>query len=259
MASGKPFFEPGSDPSLCVEARHGICGNQAALGVALFEVAGFKSRAVEFYYYDKQRLSHIIPEVLIDGGWRPVDTTYGAYWASSVPGKPFSLMALDDLLHHGMAWAKRDAKLLNNSALLPYGIYSAISRPDYFGYLKPGASILRGGKGEISLSLNDKKGIEKFINLPNYIGDNKADGESAGVSFKLDAAPGKYSVTINISASAIGEKGPVSICIDKKCTAFSGENKTYRIVAINPSSLYLKSEMDVAYIVLASIEWEMVN
>jgi len=257
MSSGKPFLKPGSDPDLNIAARHGICGNQAAVGVALFEKAGLKSRPVEFYYYDKQRLSHIIPEVLIDGGWRPVDTTYGAYWARNVPGKPFVLKTLDDLLNEGMA--NRDTKMFHNSALLPYGFYSSISRPDHFNYLNPGASILRGGKGEIYLSFKGKKGIEKFANLPNYLGDNKKDGENRGVSYKLDAPLGKYSIALNISGSAFGEKGPIAICIDKNCINFSEEKKIYLISAVNPSRLYLQSDIDIAYVVMASIEWERVN
>lgn len=257
--SGKPFSEPGSDPDSCIAARYGICGNQAALGVALFEVAGFKSRPVEFYYYNNGRRSHIIPEVMIDGDWRPIDTTYGAYWASNVPGKPFTLQTLDDILHKGAAWARQNTKLIHNSALLPYGISSSTSRYNFFSYLNPGASILRGGKGEISLALIDKKGVENFKHRPNYIGDNKPDGESAGVTYKLDATPGKYSIVINISGSAFGEEGPVAICIDKNCTKFSREKKTYRFAVTNPSHLYLKSGIDVSYIVMASIEWERVD
>ncbi len=257
MASGKPFIEPGSNPDLCIEARHGICGNHAAVGVSLFERAGFKSRPVEFYYYDKQRLSHIIAEVMIDGGWRPVDTTYGAYWANTTPGKPFFLKTLDDLLNQDLA--KRNAKLFHNSALLPYGVYSSISSPDYFNYLNLEASILRGGKGEISLALKGLNGIENFSNLPNYLGDNKADGESAGVSYKFETLPGKYAITINVSGSAVVGKNPVAICIDNNCTAFSEEKKLYRMSAVNPSKLYLKSDNDIAYFVMASVEWKRLD
>lgn len=62
------------------EARAGICGNHAAIALEMFNKAGFEARYVEFYYQDDVRLSHIIPEVLIDGAWRAIDKTYGAYW-----------------------------------------------------------------------------------------------------------------------------------------------------------------------------------
>ena len=93
------FAEPGGNPKLCIEARHGICGNQAAVGTALFEKAGFRARPIEFYYNSNgQRLNHIIVEVLIDGNWHPIDTTYGAYWIDSTPGAPFVLRTLEQVL-----------------------------------------------------------------------------------------------------------------------------------------------------------------
>lgn len=81
MAPGHSFVEPGSNTNLCVLARHGICGNHAAVGLALFDRAGIAARPLEFYYSaNQQRLSHIIVEAKIGGDWRPIDTTYGAYW-----------------------------------------------------------------------------------------------------------------------------------------------------------------------------------
>lgn len=62
------FVKPASDPEACLAVRRGICGNQTAVRLGLFGRAGFTARAVEFFYtIDGQRLSHIVPEVRIDG------------------------------------------------------------------------------------------------------------------------------------------------------------------------------------------------
>lgn len=255
MAAGKPFTEPGSDAHLCLEARHGLCGNQAAVGIALFDMAGLKSRSLQFYYHDRQRLSHIIPEVLIDGDWRPVDTTYGAYWARNIPGKTFALETTDQVLRQASAAVEDSTELRYNTALLPHGLYSATGHTDEFNYLKPGASVLRDGKGEVALSLQEARGTENFLHRPNYLGDNTADGAHAGLAFDLGMPPGTYAVTIHVSGAAIGGDDPVAICIDQTCAEYSSEKKSYRIVASQPGRLHLQSNADVAYLVLASIEW----
>jgi hypothetical protein len=48
---------------LCVEARNGICETHAAVGLLLFEKAGFQWRPVEFYYEDKKQLNHVVSAV----------------------------------------------------------------------------------------------------------------------------------------------------------------------------------------------------
>lgn len=251
------FEDPGSNPNLCLTARHGICGNQAAVGIALLEKAGFRARPVEFYYFDKQRFSHIIAEVLIEGDWRPIDTTYGAYWVRNVPGKPFRLMSLDDLLSTDLNTP--DTKMIHHQALFPYSLYGLIGHPpNHFAYLNPRSSILRGGKGWITLTLKGDQGMERFANLPHYIGDTISDGENNGVSYNLEITPGTYDVLINLVGSGLEGKGDVAICIDNNCRLFSETIKTYQISTVNPKRLYLKSNADVAYVVMDSFEWKRV-
>lgn len=248
------FAEPGSNAKLCVEARHGICGNQAAVGIALFEKAGLQVRPLEFYYNQNgQRFTHIIVEVLIDGSWRPIDTTYGAYWIDSTPGSPFVLRTLEQVLD------KTDprTKMVHNSALLPYGFYKEIVRPDFFDYLTSDADVLRGGEGTIKLSLHDDNGVETFRDIPNYLGDNIEDGNTDGVSYRLeDVRPGTYRLTVNVAGSQQDGDQPIYLCVDDTCRNFSKNQQQYEFKAVNPKAIYLKSTADVAYLVLKSIDWK---
>jgi hypothetical protein len=249
VASGMPFPEPGSDANLCIQARYGRCGNQAAVGVALFEKAGFKARAVQFYYESNGiRKSHVIPEVLIDGNWRLIDTTYGAYWINNKPASPFVLRTLEEIQTNGP-----HTELVTNRALQPF--YAANSGPDYFKYLTSRGDILRGGKGQITLQLTGKEGVETFHHIPNYVGDNIPDGKSSGVSYRLKINPGRYEVTLNVTGSAVEGDQPPSLCVDVACSQISPSKQRYVFSVINPKRIFLQSELDIAYAVLSSIEW----
>jgi len=250
------FAEPGSNPKLSIEARHGLCGSQAAVAIALFEKAGFRARPVEFYYKNKlkQRFSHVIVEVLIDRDWRLIDTTYGAYWIDGTPGSSFALRTLEQILQ-----PDPQTRVVRNNALTPYGLYEQISHADFFAYLTHDADVLRGGEGEIKLSLHGGTGIENFDSIPNFIGDNVADGNQKGVSYRLIEDPGTYHVTVNVAGSAeIGDR-PIHICLDESCEKFSDSQREYYFKANNAKVLHLKSDADVAYIVLKSIEWKLEN
>jgi hypothetical protein len=253
VASETPMREPGADASLCLQARHGICGNQTAVGLALFDKAGFRARPLEFYYERKGvRLNHIIPEVWIGGKWHPVDTTYGAYWIRIASGKPFELGTLEEI----QARPAR-ARLFYNQALLPYGLYKAISRPVLFDYLTSNADIIRGGNGSVRLTLQAKNGIEKFTDKPNFLGDNVADGANArGLSFSLSSEPGRYELAVQVTALAVTGNQPVQLCVDDVCKALAAGDQRLEFEVAQPKSVYVKSEIDVAYAVLASIEWK---
>jgi len=247
------FAEPGANPDLCIEARHGICGNQTWVAIELLKLAGLSTRPVEFYYSSEgQRLNHIIPEVLIDGGWRPIDTTYGAYWIDGTPGAPFALRTLEQVLDK----SDTRTKLIRNTALVPYGFYEETRQFDPFSYLHADADIIRGGEGTINLSLASKHGTETFKDIPNFLGDSVHNGNSAGLSYRLNEPAGNYQVTVNIAGSAEEGNQPVYICLDDACRDFSKDQPRYQFEAIQPKSLTLKSKADVAYLVLKSIEWD---
>jgi len=247
------FAEPGANPDLCIEARHGICGNQTWVAIELLKLAGLSTRPVEFYYSSEgQRLNHIIPEVLIDGGWRPIDTTYGAYWIDGTPGAPFALRTLEQVLDK----SDTRTKLIRNTALVPYGFYEETRQFDPFSYLHADADVIRGGEGIIDLSLASKHGTETFKDIPNFIGDYVHDENSVGLSYRLNEPAGNYQVTVNIAGSAEEGDQPVCICLDNACRDFSKDQARYQFEAVQPKSLTLKSKADVAYVVLKSIQWD---
>jgi hypothetical protein len=250
-----PFAEPGSNPELCIEIRHGICGNQAAVGVALFKKAGFRARPIEFYYQNGagQRLNHIMVEVLIDGAWRPVDTTYGAYWVDDTPNAPFALRTLEQILDR----ADARTKVIRNRSLVPYGLYEEITRVDFFDYLTLDADILRGGEGEIRLPLRENEGTEAFNDIPNFVGDNVEDEDSKGISYRLQGHSGIYYVTVNVAGSAEVGNEVMYLCLDASCQEFSTDRRKYEFEVTSPKRLYLKSNADLAYVVLKSLEWKV--
>jgi hypothetical protein len=248
------FAEPGSNPELCIEARHGICGNQAAVAIALFKKAGFHARPVEFYYKSNtgERADHIIVEVMIDGAWRLVDTTYGAYWIDGTPAAPFALRTLEQVLDR----SDPRTKIIRNPGLVPYGLYEEITRADFFDYLTSDADVLRGGEGEIRLLLHGNEGTEAFNHIPNFVGDNVEDEDSKGVSYRLQGDSGPYHVTINVAVSAAIGDEVMYLCLDAGCQKVSTDRKKYEFDTIDPTTIHLKSTADVAYVVLKSIEWK---
>ncbi len=247
------FAEPGSNPRLCLEARHGLCGNQAAVAIALFERAGFQARPVKFFYESKGvRRSHVIAEVLIDRAWRVVDPTYGAYWINKSAGTPFGLRTLDEILDP----TDKNTKRVSDPAILPHVLHSMISRRDYFNYLSSDADILRGEVGQIRLSLSGNKGTELFKDLPNYVGDNVLDGNSQGVEYKFGESLGTFKLTVSVAATATDGSDGMYLCVDSLCHRLSRDAQRYEFTAVQPKTLYLKSKNDVAYVVLKSLEWD---
>ena len=248
----KNFQEPGIDANLCLSARFGSCGNHTATALGFFEKAGFKARPVEFYYeYAGTRLSHIIPEVWIDGDYRMVDSTYGAYWIDRRPGIQFKLRSTDDIL------SRRLKTEFYNAALLPYGFYSVVSQTNDFSYISEKADVIRGGSGQITLNLKDKQGSENFMHKPNFIGDNIPDNQSGGIQFRLVSKNAKYRLTVNVLAAVISNDAKTFICINESCEKYSDYKREYSFDVQDPSKLYLKTDKDVAYAVLRSLDWKV--
>lgn len=254
MGISDEFKKIGSDPEICLAARHGICGNHAAVGVAFLENAGFRARPIEFYYlFNGERLSHITPEVMIDGKWRLIDTTYGAYWTSESFDSPFELLSSDELL------AGSPALLSYNEALMPFGVSSILFQTNYFSYLSSKPDVIRGGTGEITLDLTSRAGSENFLHKPNFVGDNIPDHRSGGIQFRLLSKNANYRLTVNVSAAAISNDAKTFLCIDESCEKYSDEKREYIFVVKKPSKLHLKTAADVAYVVLKSLDWKVIS
>jgi hypothetical protein len=253
MSVDTRFLEPGSDAGLCLTVRYGICGNHEIVGQALLERIGIKARPLEFYYQiDGQRKSHVIVEAYIDGNWHPIDTTYGAYWPTTRINQPFQLLRTQELLGK----SKNQSKPIWNEALLPYSVASQYSESDYFNYLDSNASVIRGSSGTVRLNINENSGSELFAHIPNFVGDNITDKRSKGVNFQLLSNKKKYQITIKSIGGAFSGNEPVFICVSNFCERYLDEKTEYVFEAQKSTNLYLKTKMDVAYVILKSLDWK---
>lgn len=251
------FLEPGSNAEQCIVVRHGICGNQTAVALALFEMAEIEARSVEFYFeLGNQRSSHIIPEVKISESWRLIDTTYGAYWIDRrSSGSIFALAKTDDVIR--VDEIKRHP--IFNEALAPHGIYSSVIGFRPFQYLDNDADIIRGSVGSVSVDLAGDSGIENFQDKPNYIGDNVPNRPFSGIEIDLRTgdAVTPIEITIRVAASAVSGGKDVFICLDAQCRRFESNISEFKFTKTNPDRLYLKTENDVAYAIIKSISWKV--
>lgn len=255
LASHQEYSEPGSDPELCLAGRFGSCGNHTSVALAMFELGGYSARSVQFFYEDNGiRLTHVVPEVFIDGAWRLVDPTYGAYWIYRESDKPFSIVKTNDLLAFGNN--NRTFLLHSNSALIVHPIYRFISNTKAFGHLNPNASILRGGTGEVLISLIGKSGVENLNGKPNYLGDNRRDGDSLGVEYAIESTHEIFELNIQIEAAAFPSEGPEpELCVDSECQLYSRGVQSYSFFVRNPKKIYIKTNHEVAYLVVSAIKW----
>jgi hypothetical protein len=117
---------------------------------------------------------------------------------------------------------------------------------------------VRGADGEIRLFLDGDRGIEVFKDIPNFLSVQIDDEISGGVSYRLQGHSGTtYHVTVNVAGSR--ERGDQSIwmCLDAACQEVSVHRSKYEFEAINPKSLYMKSNARVASVTLKSLEWEV--
>lgn len=243
------FVKPGSDADVCLSVRYGICGNQSAIGKALFDAAEIPARFVSFYFPNSVtglRNSHVAVEVEIGGVFRFIDTTYGAYWPIE-GGLRQGLLTVDEIRNlpdpGGLAvW---------NEALLPW---TALDDYAPFDHLTEEADILHAGVGTISLEFSTGTGTEDLMHLPSYVGDNQPDGRVAGVDFAIDAVPSDYSIRVDIRASRYGDSIN-SLCINSQCLPFPSDAGLLEFVVTDPQRLYVQSDDDVSYVVINSLQW----
>lgn len=256
QSATKGFQEPGADARLCLETRHGICGNHVAVALALFREAGFQARPIEFYYEEQgARLNHIIAEVNIGGAWRAIDATFGAFWIDKSAGIPFALAETDRILND-----RSKLKLIWSHALVPYHFYSQITNLDPFGYLRAGADIVRGGAGDITVELRGDIGQERFKSKPNYVGDNVPNVKQEGVSLRLKSADTQeYNLRVKALASAVSSGGKAELCVDDHCLPVSPGPATYEFQSSHPKRLYVRTSVDIAYVVMEALEWHAVR
>lgn len=246
---------PGSNVEACLDVRAGLCGNHYSTAAAILEFAGIPVRPIEFYYYKNgRRASHIIPEVKISTKWRPIDTTFGAYWADSK--SEFTLLTTNQILK----MPDRTQKLVRRFSSAGHDV--AYRNSDRFEYWLGTSGIVRGGVGEIRFDAKDFEPVsrESFKDRPNFIGDNVENGiNSRGLSFKIEKLDERYkSLKIKISAIAVSSRAEARICTDRTCKLLIPSKKYYKF-ALNGISekLRIESDADIAYAVLDYLQLEL--
>lgn len=240
---GDEFEAPGSDAEVCLQVRHGICGNQSAVALALFEEAGMLAQPAAFYYLDpvtRRRNAHVAVEVYIDGAWRYVDTTYGTYWPTED-----GLATLDEIL----VMDDPRSSAVQMKALLPKLDLTVVNHPA-FEYLEVEADVIRGRIGTIHLD----DPTEDFANIPGHVGDNQADGRSAsGMTFEI-AVPSDGVLVVETVAA--GGSDNASLCLDDVCLPIEMAPATFEFPASGPRALLrVRTTEDTAYVVLKSLSW----
>lgn len=195
---------------------------------------------------------------MIDGSWRLIDTTYGAYWSANPDGgAPFALATSEQVIGNKHIRSKP----IFNAALMPYSLYSSVVDFYPFEYLEHDADVVRGDAGAISIDLAGREGEEKFAHIPNYIGDNVPNRPFSGIEYDLTSEEKlkPIDLTIRISNSALSGDKPVWLCVDSDCRILEGKPGEFNFRLVNPDRVYLKTENDVSYAIVDSIRWKVAD
>lgn len=226
----------------------GICGNHAALFETLLNALGLRTRPVQFWWRDKNRdLSHIAVEVFISGAWKLYDPTFSAYFVDT-SGAVISTKAA-----RGGAFSPV-VNPLNDT----YRSYVAW-RQDPFAHLRlADVSTTIGYQGVILLHLDADGGgtyTTRFANVPNYVGDNQADGDPVGISFRFAGLDGLFNAVVDVEG-AYGCGGSVLHLNEQAIPLSKGQ---HTVTLRNPSSLRVDGTDDVCYVLLHSLRFEPVD
>jgi hypothetical protein len=239
------------DLAECLGNWLGICGNHVEFFLHIMHELGLKARPLQFYYEVRgRRHSHIAAEVFYAGGWRYFDVTWGAVFPSG-----------RHLLFHSYAEikAQRDAKPAVNENNTWYSI-RAFVQEDAFEYLRAEPkSVLFGMIGVIRFSspalsgaiTNSEPFVEAFNDVPNYIGDNQADGQRAGVRFEV-AVKGRNRVRIETIATGCENTVGNFINVGKNRVPIA--TKVIDVFVDDTFNVEIETAQDVCYVVLKQME-----
>ncbi len=251
------FENPGTDAERCLQLRYGICGNHTALAQSLLEQAGLTVRPVQFFYEVKG--STLQPHCSRGADRREVSISryhlWGALDDQTTAGRVV-LASLEEIRSKG----NPSGDAIWNAALVPYAVRRAVVKFDPFDYLTAAnVDIIRGDQGTITLHLRGPSGVEKFANLPRFVGDNRNDGQSIGLDFAIKDARGRYEITLRTLATAVTNNAPATVCIDDVC-----QNAPRGMVELtfnikDPRRLHVESGADAAYVVMESLSWKRRN
>ena len=246
-------FKPPENLGQVLETNRGLCGNAAELFQAVLNKLGLETRIVQFWWRDDDgnALNHIAVEVAWNGGWHLYDPTFGAYFVAKA-NEEAGALATDA--------ARRVEYVVpvvnRNSTTYRYWKLAGL---EPFDYLKrPLVDVTIGGKGAIDAYLkpDHEALVSKFENIPNYVGNIQADGNTEGLLFRFLGVSGQFDATVAISASAGCQFS--TPMLNERPFPFTPGVHVIRDV-VDPSILQIKGPDDACYLVLTSVRFDPVT
>jgi hypothetical protein len=112
------------------------------------------------------------------------------------------------------------------------------------------------GEGQVTINLDATQGRNSLRNLSNYIGDNVADGRSDdGIRLLIRNTDGAdMLISVHIQSAGIETLSAASLCFESDCITYASSRNSYGFAIKRSGHLYVKSNSEVAYLVLESIE-----
>ncbi len=247
----QPDFRRPINVEQCLRDKIGICGNQIDLFVTLLTHLDIKSRLAQFYYTAEngKRASHAAAEVYFNDKWNYVDVTWGAIFPMQQhrlnKEDKFKLKSLSEILAR-YSEPKRNE---NNE----WYVYQR-DQLDVFYYLRASErSIVIDGEGTIvhRLQGREARAIEAdFAHIPNYVGDNRADGDLVGVDHQFGLR-GRWDVTLSVSAIGGCSQGS-QVYLDDVRGSREGTTVTFKSVE-HPHKLHVRGPDDMCYFVIDAL------
>jgi len=240
-----PFNSEKSE--LCIIQKHGVCGNHQHLLQRVLEYVGIPSRYIGIYFVDSKfgRSNHAANEVLIDGKWRFIDTTWASMWFLD-KNSLSSAVSFQELIE-----SKQQFTRITNEMDIWFR-FQYERNIDPFSYLNQEnhLAIVKNEEGVLNLNLNDKLG---FQHVPNYIGTNS--GKNSGISMKWDTPQFNGNINLSLVVSSVGG------CLSQGATLLDDTGNEYpltqgenQITIPNGATFNVKREPDeICYIVLSDI------
>ena len=260
VSSARYSYEKRSNPTEFIKPRDanealsrgiGICGNHIAVFVAIMEELNIDVRTVKFFYETAPgvRVSHIAAEVFYDSSWHLFDVTWGAYYTSQDGNNILSIM--------NVLTNKQRKTHINNSNIWFSNSKNKSGIDNVLSYLHSDVDVVIDNKGIIRV-YSKKIGDTYFmplLHIPNYVGDNKVDGNSDGISYQFDVPAGMYNIKIQLKGFA-GCKTSRMYINDQKIIF---KDKLASLVVETPKTAEIKGKDDVCYYVLKDIEMAKIN
>lgn len=234
---------------ICLITKIGICGNHQLLFESVMEFAQIKSRRVGIYYtIDRKRYSHAANEVFINGKWRYIDSTWGAFWLSDLKDIS-SILSFDQILK--LPEERLDSYRVENQ--IDVWSFTRDSQQDLqFNYFNPDNFNLLSydNHGVLSLDLQD---APVFRHVPNYVGTNNR--ANTGITMRWMVPDRGQTLNLRVDVAGVGgcsSNGP--ILLDDAGNEYPLQQGSNHITVPNGGSYNVKRDQnEICYIVFSDI------